>query len=114
MPQEMNIYTFRNPDLETLRETLIKGFQHPFFDVEKRMFGSKESFDTDIPRIPNRKERRRLKAKDKRKKLSKSKEKAIDKINQAISLIEPYFEGNPVAKKFTLKWLEDAIKELED
>lgn len=43
-----------------------------------------------------------------------SKEKAIDKINQAIFLIEPYFEGNPVAKKFTLKWLEDAVKELED
>lgn len=114
MPQQTNIYNFQNLDLETLRETLIKDFQHPFFDVEKRMFDNKESFDADIPRILNRKERRRLKAKDKRKELSKSKEKAIDKINQAIFLIEPYFEGNLVAKKFTLKWLEDAIKELED
>ena len=39
-----------------------------------------------------------------------SKEKAIDKINQAIFLIKPYFE----AKRFTLKYLEDALKELED
>lgn len=61
MPQEMNIYTFRNPDLETLRETLIKGFQHPFFDVEKRMFGNKESFDADTPRILNRKEKQKIK-----------------------------------------------------
>lgn len=75
MPQEMNIYTFRNPDLETLRETLIKGFQHPFFDVEKRMFGSKESFDADIPRILNRKERRRLKAITKRNGLSNEQRK---------------------------------------
>ena len=31
-----------------------------------------------------------------------SKEKAIDKINQAIFLIKPYFEGNLEAKRFTL------------
>ena len=42
------------------------------------------------------------------------KEKAIDKINQAIFLIRPYFEGNLQAKRFTLKWLEDVLKELED
>ena len=43
-----------------------------------------------------------------------SKEKAIDKINQAIFLIKPYFEGNLEAKRFTLKYLEDALKELEE
>lgn len=43
-----------------------------------------------------------------------SKEKAVDKINQAIFLIRPYFEGNLQAKRFTLKWLKDALKELED
>ena len=43
-----------------------------------------------------------------------SKEKAIDKINQAIFLIKPYFEGNLKAKRFTLKYLEDILKELED
>ena len=43
-----------------------------------------------------------------------SKEKAIEKINQAIFLIKPYFEGNLEAKRFTLKYLEDALKELED
>ena len=42
-----------------------------------------------------------------------SKEKAIDKINQAIFLIKPYFEGNLEAKRFTLKYLQDALKELE-
>ena len=39
MPQQTNIHNFQNLDLDTLREALIKGFQHPFFDVEKRMFG---------------------------------------------------------------------------
>ena len=43
-----------------------------------------------------------------------SKEKAIDKINQAIFLIKPYFEGNLEAKRITLKYLEDALKALED
>ena len=43
-----------------------------------------------------------------------SKEKAINKINQAIFLIKPYVEGNLEAKRFTLKYLEDALKELED
>lgn len=43
-----------------------------------------------------------------------SKEKAIDKINQAIFLIKPYFEGNLEAKRFTLKYLQEALKELED
>ena len=43
-----------------------------------------------------------------------SKEKAINKINQAIFLIKPYFEGNLEAKRFTLKYLDDALKELEE
>ena len=43
-----------------------------------------------------------------------SKEKAIDKINQAIFLIKPYFEWNLKAKRFTLKYLHDALKELDD
>jgi hypothetical protein len=43
-----------------------------------------------------------------------SKEKAIEKINQAIFLIKPYFEGNLEAKRFTLKYLQEALKELED
>lgn len=43
-----------------------------------------------------------------------SKEKAIEKINQAIFLIKPYFEGNLQAKRFTLKFLEEALKELEE
>ena len=51
---------------------------------------------------------------EKRNLLRKCKEKAIDKINQAIFLIKPYFEGNLEAKRFTLKYLQDALKELED
>ena len=43
-----------------------------------------------------------------------SKEKAIEKTTQAIFLIKSYFEGNLEAKRFTLKYLEDALKELED
>ena len=43
-----------------------------------------------------------------------SKEKAIEKINQAIFLIKPYFEGNLEAKRFILKYLQDTLKELED
>ena len=41
-----------------------------------------------------------------------SNEKAIDKINQAILLIKPYVEGNLEAKRCTLKYLQDALKEL--
>ena len=33
-----------------------------------------------------------------------SKEKAIDKITQAIFLIKPYFEGNLEAKRFPKKY----------
>ena len=40
-----------------------------------------------------------------------SKEKAIDTINQALFLIKPYFEGNLEAKRITLKYLEDELKE---
>ena len=43
-----------------------------------------------------------------------SKEKAIDKINQAIFLITPYFERNFEAKRFILKYLQDTLKEMED
>ena len=43
-----------------------------------------------------------------------AKKKAIDKINQAIFLIKPYFEGNLEAKRFTLKYLQDSLKELEE
>ena len=43
-----------------------------------------------------------------------SKEKAINKINQAIFLIKPYFEGNLEAKRLTLKYLDDALKELKN
>lgn len=121
MSQEMNIYTFRNLDLETLRETLIKSFQHPFFDVEKRMFGSKESFDADIPRILNRKERRRLKAKDKRKGLSKSKEKAIELIKEIKDFLfltkEMYMGKDELLTAYmdlNMQRCDDALKELEE
>lgn len=67
MSQEMNIYTFRDPDLETLRETLQNGYQQTDFDAAMRKFDNKESFDADIPCILNRKERRRLKAINKKK-----------------------------------------------
>lgn len=43
-----------------------------------------------------------------------SKEKAIDKINQSIFLIKLYFEGNLEAKRFTLKYLQNALKELDE
>ena len=43
-----------------------------------------------------------------------SREKARDRINQAIILVKPYFEGNLEAKRLTLKYLEDALKELKN
>ena len=43
-----------------------------------------------------------------------SKEKAIDRIYQSIILIKPYFEGNLEAKRLTLKYLDDALKELKN
>lgn len=67
MPQQTNIYNFQNLDLETLRETLQNGYQQTDFDVAMRKFDNKESFDADIPRILNRKERRKLKAINKKK-----------------------------------------------
>lgn len=121
MPQQTNIYNFQNLDLETLRETLIKDFQHPFFDVEKRMFDNKESFDADIPRILNRKERRRLKAKDKRKGLSKSKEKAIELIKgikDSLFLTKGMYMGKDelltAYMDLNMQRCDDALKELED
>lgn len=41
-------------------------------------------------------------------------EKATDKINQALFLIEVFFKDNLAARKFTMKYLEQALKELED
>lgn len=67
MPQQMNIHNFQNLDLDTLREALQNGYQQTDFDVAMRKFDNKESFDADIPRILNRKERRRLKAINKKK-----------------------------------------------
>ena len=67
MPQQTNIYNFQNLDLHTLREALQNGYQHTDFDAAMRKFYNKESFDADIPRILNRKERRRLKAINKKK-----------------------------------------------
>ena len=67
MPQQTNIYNFQNLDLHTLREVLQNGYQHTDFDSAMRKFDNKESFDADIPRILNRKERRRLEAINKKK-----------------------------------------------
>lgn len=67
MPQQMNIHNFQNLDLDTLREALQNGYQQTDFDVAMRKFDNKESFDADKPRILNRKERRKLKAINKKK-----------------------------------------------
>lgn len=67
MPQQTNIYNFQNLDLNTLREALKNGYQQTDFDATMRKFDNKESFDADVPRILNRKERRRLKAINKKK-----------------------------------------------
>ena len=67
MPQQTNIYNFQNLDLHTLREVLQNGYQHTDFDAAMIKFDNKESFDSDIPRILNRKERRRLEAINKKK-----------------------------------------------
>lgn len=61
MPQEINNYGFSKLDFETLKEALQNGYQQTDFDAAMRKFDNKESFDADIPRILNRKERRRLK-----------------------------------------------------
>lgn len=53
--------------MDTLRKALQNGYQQTDFDVAMRKFDNKESFDADIPRILNRKERRRLKAINKKK-----------------------------------------------
>lgn len=63
MPQQTNIHNFHDLGLDTLIEALQKnGYQQTDFDAAMRKFDNKESFDADIPRILNRKERRRLKA----------------------------------------------------
>lgn len=67
MPQEINNYGFSKLDFETLKEALQNGYQQTDFDAAMRKFDNKESFDADIPRILNRKERRRLNAINKKK-----------------------------------------------
>ncbi len=67
MPQEINNYGFSKLDFETLKEALQNGYQQTDFDAAMRKFDNKESFDADIPHILNRKERRRLKAINKKK-----------------------------------------------
>lgn len=67
MPQQTNIHNFHNLGLDTLREALQNNYQQTDFDAAMRKFDNKESFDADIPRILNRKERRRLKAINKKK-----------------------------------------------
>lgn len=52
---------------ESLKKALQNGYQHTDFDAAMRKFDNKESFDADIPRILNRKERRRLEAINKKK-----------------------------------------------
>lgn len=68
MPQQTYIHNFQDLGLNTLIEALQNnGFQQTDFDAAMRKFDNKESFDADIPRILNRKERRRLKAINKKK-----------------------------------------------
>lgn len=68
MPQQTNIHNFHDLGLDTLIEALQKnGYQQTDFDAAMRKYYNKESFDADIPRISNRKERRRLKAINKKK-----------------------------------------------
>lgn len=67
MPQQTNIHNFHDLGLDTLIEALQNGYQQTDFDAAMRKFDNKESFDADIPRILNRKKRRRLKAINKKK-----------------------------------------------
>lgn len=67
MPQQTYIHNFQDLGLNTLIEALQNGYQQTDFDAAMRKFDNKESFDADIPRILNRKERRRLKAINKKK-----------------------------------------------
>lgn len=70
MPQQTNIHNFQNLDLNTLREALENDYQQTDFDAAMRKFDNKANFNADIPRILNRKERRRLKAINRRKGIS--------------------------------------------
>lgn len=67
MSQKTNIQNFHDLGLDSLIEALQNGYQQTDFDAAMRKFDNKESFDADIPRILNRKERRRLKAINKKK-----------------------------------------------
>lgn len=70
MPQEINNYGFSKLDFKTLKEALQNGSQRTDFDASMRRFYNKESYDAGIPRILNRKERRKIKAIYRRKGLS--------------------------------------------
>ena len=68
MPQQTNIHNFHDLGLDSLIEALQNnGYQQTDFDAAMRNFYNKESFDADIPRILNRKERRKLEAINKKK-----------------------------------------------
>lgn len=68
MPQQTYIHNFQDLGLNTLIEALQNnGYQQTDFDAAMRKFDNKESFDADKPRILNRKERRKLKAINKKK-----------------------------------------------
>lgn len=63
MPQQTNIHNFHDLGLDTLIEALQEnGYQQTDFDAVNEKIDNKENFDADIPRVLNRKERRRLKA----------------------------------------------------
>ena len=68
MPQQTYIHNSQDLHLNTLIEALQNnGYQQTDFDAAMRKFDNKESIDADIPHILNRKERRRLKAINKKK-----------------------------------------------
>ena len=67
MPQQMNIHNYHNLGLDSLIEALQNNYQQTDFDAVNEKIDNKENFDADIPRVLNRKERRRLKAINKRK-----------------------------------------------
>lgn len=62
MPQQTNIHNFHDLGLDSLIEALQNNYQQTDFDAVNEKIDNKENFDADISRILNRKERRRLKA----------------------------------------------------
>lgn len=67
MPQQTNIHNFHDLVLDSLIEALQNNYQQTDFDAVNEKIDNKENFDADIPRVLNRKERRRLKAINKKK-----------------------------------------------